>query len=429
MLFSKIFTSALMGLAVGQDAPRPPQAAAATVAPVLLERRSAGGDGDAGRPEFGPVEVAALREAVKVASRGMGGEPVAAEVAEAKTGLRGAGGGGTDLESDQHLETWRYDTFSMKASVRRTKVHFLAAGSASEYSTSTTMKSQSRTTRKMLYGEVRSAHREVSKTVEASMSAGASFPFGFMSLHAEASAGFSRAVTDGFENSSTKSDEYEDETVTSYETTTVSKYNARPDGEPDMVVYKEEYKIGNTVFQVAYLACDKADSERDGWDNEVVDIDVTAGVDYQWYTIQWGGEVSTWNGGAVVLEKLEVSSGLSSGGTPLALGADLDLYHEEYYHQWAWDNGSLISRVEGLQLVSASGEDANVDLLDPSIPHPSMIISDWGWTSENHIRNRYGHCVYIDLATLHLSSRGGYALTTVSCHSASSWDFIKVPLE
>jgi len=233
MLFFKIVTSALIGLAVG---------------------------------------------AVKVASGGVGGEPVVAEVTEAKTGLRGAGGGGTELDSDQQLDTWRYETVGMKASVTRTVQFALFAGTASEWFSSTTLRDQYRTTRKMLYEEFKSANADMSAEVEASMKAGASFPISFVSFSAEVEASFTRVVATGLENSSTRSDEYDQETVSSYETITGKTFSARPAGEPDMVVYREEYKIGNSVFQRVYLACNIAESEREGWVYEVEDVDVSVGV-------------------------------------------------------------------------------------------------------------------------------------------------------
>ena len=104
-----------------------------------------------------------------------------------KTGLRGANANGLDREE---LKTWRYEKVTMEASVQRTIVARFMSGSGDSWGREETVTEQTRTTRRNLYEQVKENYKEMSKTVEASMKVGASFPIKVVNIDVEASSGF-----------------------------------------------------------------------------------------------------------------------------------------------------------------------------------------------------------------------------------------------
>lgn len=161
------------------------------------------------------------------------------------------------------------------------------------------------------------------------MKLGASFPVKAVSVSAEASSSFALTVEAGLESSKTKIKEYESETIKEVTTEVYHKYTAHPAGGAVKVVFKEVWKLGDTVFKVAFLNCDENESKKEGWKDEKQDVTSLVAVARQWYRLRTG------------------NSYLNSRGyahwtpTILAIG-NRDQY--SYDQQWAFDNGHLISK-------------------------------------------------------------------------------------
>lgn len=200
----------------------------------------------------------------------------------------------------------------MKASVQRTPVARLTPGSKDTWGMENTVREQSRTTRKQLFEEFKRHTSNMSSNIETSMTVGASFPVKAVSVSAEASTSFSHTVETGVETSSTKIGEYESENISDVTQMESHKYTPNPAGGAVKIVFKEEWKLGDTIFRVVYLNCDEPETKEKGWPKETEDVTMDVGVDRQWYHVKNGnGEYLSigkkWSNGYHFLEPKTLS--------------------------------------------------------------------------------------------------------------------------
>jgi len=249
------------------------------------------------------------------------GEVMAAEAGGPEASLRGA------AAEETSLENWKYEWITLKASVVRIVIGNLSSSSESSHTFSVTKKEQTRTIRKELYQETHKYAESMSSTIETSMSLGASFPVKAVQVEASASAHFSQTIQSSIEHSRTQISSYETETISTVTSVVSQTFKANAIGEPDKVVYKEVWKLGETVLRELYHDCDVAESEKEGWAMEVEDVTMSVAVDRQWYSIK-NGDGQFLNAGHDTV-----------AGLVTLIGSD-----NSYAQQWTLDQRHLISK-------------------------------------------------------------------------------------
>jgi len=320
-----------------------------------------------------------------------------------KTGLRGANANGLDREEPK---TWRYEKVTMEASVQHTIVAHLMSGSGDSWGREETVTEQTRTTRRNLYEQVKENYKEMSKTVEASMEVGASFPIKVVSVDVKASSGFSETVTTGIKDSSRSVGEYTKETDTSMSEKVSHHYTANPEsGQPDKVVYREVWRIGNRPFKKVYLVCEEGDIPK----NEVEKVEMTVAVDYMWHSI-----TNKWN------------EAISAGGPASRFGFanSVSPNPHAYDQQWAFSgkNGKFLTSRSGKYLSSVGKAAGGFVMFTDGSP-PDTRDTRWEWTRDDTLRNGRGYCMQSQTTD---TTFYGVWIRTVDCGSihATKWKII-----
>ena len=301
----------------------------------------------------------------------------------------------------QSRENWKYETIKLKASIQRTVEGTLSASSGTSHTIEEETTVQTRATRKQLYQETSKWALDMSGTVEASMSWGASFPIKIVKVESSSSIDFSLIVEGGIASSKTRKTEYAEENVSTVRSKVTQIFVSNAKGGEDKVVYREVGKLGETVFRDLSLDTTVAKSKEQGWAMEVQDVTMTVAVDRQWYRIKNGnGQYLNAGGG---FTNLLVTKGPNNS----------------YAQQWALDQGHLISK---------SDVDVYCGLDLNSVNEGNCKITNVGQLDTGFVRSsgtqlkRGAYCMtYVDMGIF------GNVVNTEECNGSNlqQWTFIK----
>lgn len=261
----------------------------------------------------------------------------------------------------------------------------LIAGTNASWKSESSMYSRTRTSRKSLVEQFAEFNMGVSAEVKAELQAEVTFPIKFIPISLSGSLEFDFQMNAGVTASSKMVNDWEHEDEKSFEHTVSITYGGHKEiGQPDVVVYKEVWKIGASEFKRAYKSANRDDFEK--MENEVHDIKFALAVDFQWHQIQEKGRSKILECCAVIdfhyTDEVMETPWLTEGNPS-----------QTFDSKWRFDGKNIInasgdylrtaSKIENLSMVVATPYDKSRPAKDYR----------WDFMQDDSLRNGYGNCI------------------------------------